>query len=130
MNDDSSLREQFAALRRSDAERTPSFERVLARTRRQSPRLVGGLALAASAVIAAVAVSLFWFPRHPGSHSAETDTPMLADWRAPTDFLLDTPGRALLTTIPDLGHSAAPLLDPFPPIGMITAGPHTGREHS
>lgn len=64
------------------------------------------------------------------SPSVSGAAPMLADWRSPTAFLLDTPGRELLHTIPDIGRYPSTRLFPFPPTRMTTPAQRAGREHS
>lgn len=102
---DDDLWKAFAALRREDATRTPTFEALLAhadgaarRGRRDLLWSVGGLAVAAAvlvAVIVGVAV------RRP----APMPSPMvsLEQWTAPTAFLLRTPGLEILETVPRIG---------------------------
>jgi hypothetical protein len=130
MTDDTDLHERFAALRREDAVRTPPFSRLINRRQgravaragnvehtrevtraRASPyRLSPGAAFRAFAACFTVAALVFVYrtprPRAPAAPGA---APWLADWRAPTDFLLDTPGRALLRSVPTIGRPYAPL---------------------
>lgn len=129
MSDDSRLRDSFASLRRSEEARTPSFERVIGRAPGRFSRRFWGLTVASTVLLAAVTVLVFWVsnPRQPSTNHAAA--PMLADWRAPTDFLLDTPGRELLHTIPEIGHYP-PVLGHFLPTPSTTPAPRAGREHS
>jgi len=129
MSVDDKLRESFASLSRTEAVRAPSFDAVLGRTRRPSVHRLRGIA-AVAAVMAVVAVSVFQGSHHRGSPALGTAEPMLADWRAPTDFLLETPGRVLLHTIPKVGHYPSDVLDSFPPTRFTTPVPRAGREHS
>jgi len=129
MNDDSKLREVFASVRRADEARTPKFERVLDRTRPPAHgvwRLAAGASLGLAAVIAAIV----WPPHRHGSHSIRSAAPMLTEWRAPTDFLLDTPGRALLDTVPELGVSPTPNLDFSSPTSTDKPAARPAREPS
>jgi hypothetical protein len=126
--DDTDLRERFASLRREEGASAPSFERVTGAARPRSNDAGWGVAVAACILIGAVAAVIFHVP-HPPSAAPTMTAPTLADWRAPTDFLLDTPGAALLHTIPDLGAHASTGLDPLP-IGTTTPAPHAGLEHS
>jgi hypothetical protein len=128
MNDDR-LREHFASLRRAEEARAPSFERVIGRPPRRSNRGWWGVGGAASA-LAVVTVVLVRMSHPHGPRTIAASAPMLADWRAPTDFLLDTPGRELLHTIPDLGRWPATGFGPHPPTRMTTPAPRAGREHS
>src|SRR6476659_5864137 len=36
--------------------------------------------------------------------AADVSVASLAEWKAPTDFLLETPGRELLRTVPEIGE--------------------------
>jgi len=103
--DESEIRDRFAQLRESDRESAPSFAQTYARarTRRSSgamprvrPLVIG---IAATFVIAAI-----WLA-NARSFSSHTVTPTIANWRAPTDVLLRTPGSELLGTMPALGVS-------------------------
>jgi hypothetical protein len=127
--DDRDLLEQFASLRREEAASAPTFERVTGAAGRCSKHAGWGVAVAACILIAVVAAVIIHVP-HPPSAAPTMTAPTLADWRAPTDFLLDTPGAALLHTIPDLGPHASTDLDSLPPIGTTTPARHAGLEHS
>lgn len=101
MTDDRDLRERFASLRESQRTRMPGFEPLLRRSRRYSR---SGARLAAAGLIATVAaVSLLLSMRDRGVPAEGVATPSIASWRGPTDFLLATPGRDLLRTVPDIG---------------------------
>jgi len=131
MNDDPDLMEQFASLRRTEGASAPSFERVINIARRRSNDLGWRVAVAACILVVAVGWVILRVPHPPpGAPTIRTSAPTLADWRAPTDFLLDTPVAELLHTIPDLGPHTPTGLDPLPPIGMRTTAPRTGMEHS
>jgi len=105
-DDETDLRRAFAALRQEDAERAPSFEALLAGGRapgrgRGRGLLLSGL-LAASAMAAVLVVVTMRGP-------APLAKPSMEQWAAPTDFLLKTPGREILETVPRFG--APPSLD-------------------
>jgi hypothetical protein len=96
------------------AEPSPDFRaRVLAaaeaarQTRRTSPWLAWGLAAAAALLVAALITSFALRSRtSPPVPQAELATAQkLAEWRAPSDFFLETPGSELLRTTPKLGVS-------------------------
>jgi len=130
MNDDSNLRERFASLRRADAASAPRFERVIGIARPRSNGAAWRVAITACLLMVAVGAVVV-----RGSHPREAPTtrasaPTLADWRAPTDFLLDTPGRELLQTIPDFRPHTSTGLVPLPPISITMPAPHAGLEHS
>ena len=108
MTDDRDLRERFAALRKADRKRVPGYERLLLSARRDShPRT---RVVAAGLFVVVVATILCLSTRNPEAPAGGTAIPSIASWRAPTDFLLATPVRDLLRTVPDIGAipSAAP----------------------
>jgi hypothetical protein len=87
------LQQAFDALRQKEAASAPRFDRMW---RARAPRsLTPRLAFAAMLLIT-VAVLVFQ-PQKP--------QPSITAWKAPTDFLLQTPGRELLTSVPDLKGS-------------------------
>jgi hypothetical protein len=86
MNDEQ-LRGAFAELRRAETAHVPSF-RLRARARRPYLRF-------AFAIVLLIALAVVMIPRR-------APQPSLSAWRAPTDFLLQTPGRELLHSVPDL----------------------------
>lgn len=88
MNDDR-LRNAFAELRRIETSRAPRFN-VNVETGFSTSRLK--LALA---VVVLLVIAVLMIPRRPPA-------PSISAWRAPTDFLLQTPGRELLNSTPDL----------------------------
>lgn len=87
---DNSLRNAFDELRRSEAADVPAF-RVAA------PRRVARLRYAFAAIVLLIAIAIAIVPHH-----ATRQQPSITAWRAPTDFLLQTPGRELLNSVPDL----------------------------
>ena len=94
--DDSDLRQAFAVLRREEAEGAPTFEAVRARVRPRRLVPVAGLLAAASVAVAILGSSCAARIRRPPTVS-------MGEWIAPTDFLLDTPGREILETVPRFG---------------------------
>jgi hypothetical protein len=100
-NDDRDLRARFAALRQEEEAQAPRFALPATRAvrRRRTPGLIP-VAECALAIAAAIFVLRFVAlePRRPSAPVAS-----LTEWRAPTDFLLETPGRELLRTVPALG---------------------------
>ncbi len=106
MPDDSHLRHSFEELRKREAAEAPSFHSVRARTvKRTSARVF----LAAAAVLLVVTLSLVIGSRRqpsPASQPAVSTVPITAVSRpAPTDFLLQTPQRNLLRTVPKFGET-------------------------
>jgi hypothetical protein len=98
---DDMLRRRFSVLRREEEQHAPEFARLWhgrADARRRQTRW---FAAASCALIALLA--LLWMhsaQRRP----AERTVASITEWKAPTDFLLETPGRELLRTVPEIGH--------------------------
>lgn len=106
---DRDLREAFARLRREEREHV-----VPAMSRARPPRIgVSGwtwrlrpLRVAAAVVVIAGGAMLF---ANRLQHGARMRTPVdrafltAERWTSPTDFLLDTPGSELLSTVPSFG---------------------------
>ena len=113
-DEDRELRRWFAAQRREELEAAPPFRRVWAAARaRRRPR--PRVRFAAAAVALAI-LGLLWLRPDRGPAPESGTSPSIAQWRSPTDFLLATPGRELLSTIPALGGPAIPRLGlPVPP---------------
>jgi hypothetical protein len=130
MNDDLMLRRHFESLRRAEEARVPGFEHVMARADRRSSRASWRLAIATSMVLAVVTVATIRVSRPHGSATIQATAPMLADWHSPTDFLLNTPVRELLQTIPDMAPPLSTEFGPFPPTRMTTPAHRAGRERS
>lgn len=91
--DDQDLRQVFAAMREEERARTPLWRVSSPPPARSGMTRVAGWAAVAAAVLVAFLVSR---PRPP--------QPTIVEWRSPTDFLLQTPGRELLAGYPVLGQ--------------------------
>jgi hypothetical protein len=128
MSNDPDLRARFAALRRQDAARTPGFTQVLQRTRRAFITRTSVLAATACLLIAVIAVSLIWISQNRSPPAPPNAAPSLADWRAPTDFLLNIPGQVLLRTVPRIGEPSD-MLRLRPDLYDITPTRRIGQEH-
>ena len=112
---DDMLRRRFAALRREEDQQAPEFARLWqprAGTRRRQARR---FAAVASLLVALLA--LLWIrsvQRRPDDKTVASIT----EWKAPTDFLLVTPGSELLRTVPEIGewqvYTAMPGATPSP----------------
>ncbi len=113
-DEDRDLRRRFAALRRQELEAVPPFRRVWAAARaRRRPRPRVRFAVAA---VALAILGLLWLRPDTRPAPESGTSPSIAQWRSPTDFLLATPGRELLSTVPALGSPAIPGLGlPVPP---------------
>lgn len=94
---DAGLRARFALLAAEDARAAPPFAvpRVV-RARRSVPR---PRAVAAAVVLAAGAGYAWWVTRPRAAAPYPIDLATVT-WTAPTDFLLNTPGLALLRDVP------------------------------
>jgi hypothetical protein len=131
MNEDPDLMEKFACLRRAEVTSAPSFERVISTAGRRSTNAGWRVAVAACILVVGVGWVILRVPHPPpGAPTIRTSAPTLADWRAPTDFLLDTPAAELLHTIPDLEPHTPKGLDSLPPIGLWTTASRAGMEQS
>jgi hypothetical protein len=87
---DTSLRDAFAGLRAEESAHAPHFDHMVRpRAARRPP------ALWAFAAMLLIVVTLMLWPHR-------SKQPSITAWRAPTDFLLATPGRELLQSTPDL----------------------------
>ena len=80
------LRAQFGELRRADAARTPAFA---VRTGPAAPFAFAWGRIAAAAALAALCAGLAFFRTGPRPAAVDwASYAAVADWRAPTDFLL------------------------------------------
>ena len=112
---DDRLRRRFAALRREEDQQAPEFAtlwRARAGARRRQARW-----FAAAACMLVALLALLWIrsvQRRPDDKTVASIT----EWKAPTDFLLETPGRDLLRTVPEIGewqvYTAMPGATPSP----------------
>lgn len=99
-DDEPRLREAFDDLRRADAAKTPPFHRTWRAaqgrvTSRSRPFAFAFAALSLVLMCAAIVHRL-----QPPAPVVTIVSMSSTSWSAPTDFLLDTPGRALATTVP------------------------------
>lgn len=107
---DLDLRERFAALRREVEAHTPP----LALPEAPLPRARPLPAWAAAAAVAAVIVGALWLLRGRdvrGTPDLGQQLLASAQWVAPTDFLLETPGRELLRGVPGFGTGRDELIE-------------------
>lgn len=111
--DDSRLRDLFREAREADEGSAPVFP-VIPRRRmiyRRWPEVLTASLVAAFALV----VMLLWpkaaerLPSEPTPTAA--DVPRFEEWTAPTDFLLETPGRELLSSTPVIGATAPEFFD-------------------
>src|SRR5215475_15099232 len=85
---DEQLRRRMAELRREDEQRAPQFAALWWSRQRKQQRRIRWLAAGACAVI--ILAGLFWLPAFRHS-SEDTTVASITEWKAPTDFLLETP---------------------------------------
>jgi hypothetical protein len=118
---DDTLRGAFRRLRDDVAPRTPDANRMLRdaearRGRAWQPGLAfAGFAAILATVAVVVAMDARWSrPRVAARDIAAAHALAMGDvdWRAPTDFLLDTPGAELTRTTPSFDTGITPLRDP------------------
>ena len=98
-DDERMLREAFDEIRRADAERTPPFSRMW-----RAPHSTAAVRrplvwIAAAALLLLIAATML-VRRPPRPVNLVSIPPM--EWKAPTDFLLDTPGSSLSRSVPQL----------------------------
>ena len=94
MSDDRDLRDAYARLRDEESRTIPAF-RVLRRA--SSPVMRFATAFAVMLLVAIGTVVILRPKRMEPPSTASIST-----WRAPTDFLLQTPGRELVVSVPEL----------------------------
>lgn len=118
---DDPLRAAFRRLRDDVAPRVPDVDRMLRESgARRGRGWQPGLAFAGFAAIVATVTAVIMIgmrgsrPRVPASEIAAAHALAMGDygWRAPTDFLLDTPGAELTRTTPTFETGITPLRDP------------------
>ena len=100
-SEDRDLRDRFAALRREEEAQAPDFVVLTTPRRRRSP----GKFIIVVACVVAIVSAVFLLrpvPRKPGQGTGG-NIASITEWKAPTDFLLDTPGRELLRAVPAIG---------------------------
>lgn len=120
-DDGPELQDLFAARRRRDESGAPPFQHVLRRAKspeasRKARALLRPRFLAVGAVLCLLCGLAVWAGyrwRHSGAPLG-APPPSLTAWKAPTDFLLEVPGGALLDSTPvlvDPRLPSAPLPD-------------------
>lgn len=116
--DDQELRERFARLRRDEQASIRSFDAVVASAavrgpkrharRGPSPRLATAMLIVLATVVVTIVVQMQLAAKRRDLWSVRLD-PDSVSWQGPTDFLLETPGRRMLRTIPVLEWQLAPI---------------------
>lgn len=100
------LHRTFAELRAAESRATPSFARMLRRPPRSSRHRAPARRSWAIAAVVMLVAGAAWLGDRPPSPArtervlAEWRRLEVASWGSPTGFLLETPGRAVLTSVP------------------------------
>lgn len=102
---DSDLRNRFAALRREEESQAPEFSLPSRGRAGHGHRRSAGKLIAFAGCLLTIVAAVFLLRLAPLKPKREPGRPVpsLTQWRAPTDFLLETPGRELLRTVPTIG---------------------------
>jgi hypothetical protein len=115
VSSDDMLRRGFATLRREEDQHAPEFARLWQAGTGARRRQTGWFVAIACALIALLA---FLWIRSVQRRSDDKTVASITEWKAPTDFLLETPGRELLRTVPQIGewqvYNAMPGATPSP----------------
>jgi hypothetical protein len=97
---DSLMHNRFAILRQEEQQHIPAFASLWG-GRTRAPRNKALWFVAATCLlIAAAAIFLLHLER---PKREEVSMASITEWQAPTDFLLETPGREMLRTVPEIG---------------------------
>jgi type VI protein secretion system component VasF len=102
---DRDLRDSFAALRGEQEARAPEFVIPPRPVSKHGRRNASARLLAALACVAAMMAAVLWLRTPAKTPRRTSDAPIasITNWKSPTNFLLDTPGRELLRTVPAIG---------------------------
>ncbi len=106
--DDRDLERLFRASRRLDEAQAPAFSRFRRREASRPVRLIR-FALPVSLALLVVTAGLVLLRPRLASRTPPPTVRSIAEWEAPTDFLLRTPGYELLGPPPPL-HESIPRL--------------------
>ena len=98
---DTALRKRFASLRQEEQQHIPAFASQWGRRSRVQRSKGLWFAAAGCALIVVIAILLL---RSERTNRNEVSMVEITEWKAPTDFLLETPGREILQTVPEIGR--------------------------
>jgi len=100
---DDDLRARFAVLRKVEEAQAPEFSIPARRGADHGRRRRAGKLIAVAACLVTIVTVVIWLrvvsPKPDGNRVAS-----ITEWKAPTDFLLETPGRDMLRTVPAIGE--------------------------
>lgn len=103
----------FAELRRAEQGDVPRFaqswEAALARAPRPPRRPAMAFQLAAAALLVLLAIPVLWRARPQAPARPPAGTVSITRWTSPTAFLMETPGRSMLQTVPRVGEGIVPI---------------------
>jgi len=100
-DEDRELARLFEELRRADEVSAPGFREIFERRQvTEVTRAARAMRLAAAAVLAIALGVAVVLVRRTESRSRAAPGPTLAEWKAPTDGLLRTPGAELFDSVP------------------------------
>jgi hypothetical protein len=112
-NDDTDLRERFAALRDEDAASAPPLSRMLhspaVTPRPRSFRFIPVALLATAAVVTSVVLVTMSRKEEPSIQVAIAQAQSISSWTAPTDSWLNLSGLEIPDSIPSLSPSSVTL---------------------
>jgi hypothetical protein len=98
---DSALHNRFVSLREQEQRHIPAFASLWGRkTQVQRSKGLWYVAAACALIVVAAILSL----RSERPNRDEVSMVSITEWKAPTDFLLETPGREILQTVPEIGR--------------------------
>jgi hypothetical protein len=130
MGDDPDLRQRFAHLRIEETRRMPSFTQILSRRRPAARADFRPLGMTACLLVAIVTGTAMWHSRDRAPARPSASAPSLADWRSPTDFLLQTDTLETWRTVPVIGAPLPGNLGEFPPFNDARPAHRAAREQS
>ncbi|MBZ5491883.1 MAG: hypothetical protein LAO76_13210 [Acidobacteriia bacterium] len=94
------LRKRFVSLREQEQQHIPAFASLWGGRSRMQRSKSFWFAAAGCALIVVIAILLL---RSERTNRNEVSMVEITEWKAPTDFLLETPGREILQTVPEIG---------------------------
>jgi len=104
---DDDLRDRFAALRREEEAQAPQYAVLWpgGAGHGRWPSQAKAKLIAVAVCLVTMVAAVFLLRPVPQKLEREASRPVasLTEWRSPTDFLLETPGRELLRTVPAIG---------------------------